>query len=379
MGWRIQGRKRTAHFMRRWDDMRHTFESCNAIVTRRTWLTTQKTAHSRGWCSCAMFWRCSGPWWTRCHWCRAWFHHADAIPSTDFFFSGFCGSHLAVRLCSVSIKSLAKLLHNFALRQRSFEVLSLHPWSITVDSRQLETINLQQKKNSWKPFSKILVPFTQDLVHLLLDFLNYKQTTRSLANSTMLKMNSVPTHCLCLQECVCAMKWCVWSSSARAYHRRQTSLSWWFSIIRIRNSWSRRNQSWVPWNFSFRNFSSIGLSDNIFLSPGFFRYRCPRGFPFLMTDWGSERRSIVPQVQWIMLVFKVWKEHFSLRVGFRLKQFTQFDVSPILNRIICFGSWLKELCDWFCRRSCWKACRSGWFWIFWTDSRTLLLCTCFTA
>ena len=34
----------------------------------------------------------SGSWWSRCHWRRARFHHADAIPSTDFFPSGFCSS-----------------------------------------------------------------------------------------------------------------------------------------------------------------------------------------------------------------------------------------------------------------------------------------------
>ena len=30
------------------------------------------------------------PWWSRCHWCRARFHHADGIPGVDFFPSGFC-------------------------------------------------------------------------------------------------------------------------------------------------------------------------------------------------------------------------------------------------------------------------------------------------
>ena len=33
----------------------------------------------------------------------------------------------------------------------------------------------------------------------------------------------------------------------------------------------------------------------------------------------------------------------------------------------------------FCRRSCWRACRSGWFSIFWINSRTLVLCACFTT
>ena len=47
--------------------------------------------------------------------------------------------------------------------------------------------------------------------------------------------------------------------------------------------------------------------------------------------------------------------------------------------IICFDSGLKRLYDWICRRSCWRACRSGWFSIFWINSRTLVLCACFTT
>ena len=33
----------------------------------------------------------------------------------------------------------------------------------------------------------------------------------------------------------------------------------------------------------------------------------------------------------------------------------------------------------FCRRFCWRACRSGWFSIFWINSQTLVLCACFTT
>ena len=49
------------------------------------------------------------------------------------------------------------------------------------------------------------------------------------------------------------------------------------------------------------------------------------------------------------------------------------------SRIICFDYGLKGLIDRFCRRSCWRACRSGWFSIFWINSRTLVLCACFTT
>ena len=47
--------------------------------------------------------------------------------------------------------------------------------------------------------------------------------------------------------------------------------------------------------------------------------------------------------------------------------------------IICFDSGLKEFNDWFCRRSCRRACRSGWFSIFWINCRTLVLCAYFTT
>ena len=47
--------------------------------------------------------------------------------------------------------------------------------------------------------------------------------------------------------------------------------------------------------------------------------------------------------------------------------------------IICLGSVLKGLNNWFYRRSCWRACRSGWFSIFWINCRTLVLCAYFTT
>ena len=47
--------------------------------------------------------------------------------------------------------------------------------------------------------------------------------------------------------------------------------------------------------------------------------------------------------------------------------------------IIFFDSGLNGLYAWFCRRSCWRACRSGWFSIFWINFRTLVLCACFTT
>ena len=39
----------------------------------------------------------------------------------------------------------------------------------------------------------------------------------------------------------------------------------------------------------------------------------------------------------------------------------------------------KRLSDWFFRRSCRRACRSGWFTILWINCRTLVLWACFTT
>ena len=44
--------------------------------------------------------------------------------------------------------------------------------------------------------------------------------------------------------------------------------------------------------------------------------------------------------------------------------------------IIRFDSGLNGMFAWFCRRSCWRACRSQFFWI---NSRTVVLCACFTT
>ena len=47
--------------------------------------------------------------------------------------------------------------------------------------------------------------------------------------------------------------------------------------------------------------------------------------------------------------------------------------------IIFFDSGLHGSYTWFCRRSCWTACRSKWTSIFWINSRTMVLCVCFTT
>ena len=111
-------------------------------------------------CSCALCRRCSGSWWSRCHWCRARFHHADAISLMVTLSLVSCSVPprkrnskcrvlsfwilrstfaLVVRLYSVwsSISSVANYCTLFHRENGSFEVLSLHPPSVTVDRRQL--------------------------------------------------------------------------------------------------------------------------------------------------------------------------------------------------------------------------------------------------
>ena len=101
-----------------------------------------------------------------------------------------------------SISSVAKLLHTFTLRKRVISgVVFTPPVGYSRPPSAVNDPTVTKWLNSWKSFSKILAKyckkrvtlFTQDLTHLLLDFLNYKKTTRRLANSTMLKMTSVPT------------------------------------------------------------------------------------------------------------------------------------------------------------------------------------------
>ena len=69
-------------------------------------------------CSCALCGMCSGSWWSRCHWCRARFHHADAIPSVEFFPSGFCSPlvHFVVRLYSVIVNFIcSQIIAHFSI------------------------------------------------------------------------------------------------------------------------------------------------------------------------------------------------------------------------------------------------------------------------
>ena len=102
-------------------------------------------------CSCCASCCFSGSWFSRCHWCRTpqrparWFHsstafhQAYAIPSAKFFPSGCCSPIVS---CHCQLNLYHKFLHILHRENGSFEVLSLHTPSVTVDRRQLETIYL---------------------------------------------------------------------------------------------------------------------------------------------------------------------------------------------------------------------------------------------
>ena len=62
------------------------------------------------------------------------FHHAHAIPSTEFFSSGCCSPTLS---CHRPLNLYPKFLHISHRENGSFEVLSLHSPSVTVNRRQL--------------------------------------------------------------------------------------------------------------------------------------------------------------------------------------------------------------------------------------------------
>ena len=175
--------------------------------------------------------------------------------------------------------------------------------------------------------------------------------------------------------------------------RRQTSSSRLCSIIRTRNSWSRKNRSWIPSQSFFLHFFFNWLARYYSLSPGFFPYVWPWGLPFLMAYSGSERRSLVfltkprlasvsfckkcPHVQWTMPTFQYDRHALHCVLG-SVSSNSNNSVLPT-SWIIFFDSGLNGWQAWFCRRSCWRACRSGWFSIFLNNSRTLVLCACFTT
>ena len=105
--------KRNSHHMRGWYDMRNTLSPAVQCLNHDDMNLTNKQRNCAltGQCSCALYWKCSG----------YWFHHADVIPNTDFFPSGFCSSLLYLSSDCIlwsSILICSQLLHTFASRER---------------------------------------------------------------------------------------------------------------------------------------------------------------------------------------------------------------------------------------------------------------------
>ena len=88
--WRTQGQSWAAHFMRGWDDMRNTLEPCDVVCVIHECADANRIrldrrsdwthAHVKCRVSCGLYGSRSRFWLSRCHWCLARFHHADAIP-----------------------------------------------------------------------------------------------------------------------------------------------------------------------------------------------------------------------------------------------------------------------------------------------------------
>ena len=188
----------------------------------------------------------------------------------------------------------------------------------------------------------------------------------------------------------CAVKWWVWSSSARASQRRQNS-SRRFWII------EKRILDIVRIGHGFLGTLSLlaflfQLVSQIFFVSWLFPISVSMKSSLLddtHKDWKKVHRKVdefpidlcfcARNARTFNRGYHVQydKRRCALRFGFRLAQFTKFDVTHILKNLFWFcTAWVK--CFIF-RRSWWRACRSGWFSIFWINCRTLNLCACFTT
>ena len=112
-----------------------------------------------------------------------------------------------------------------------------------------------------------------------------------------------------------------------------------------------------------------------------------------MTYSGTERKSITYLTKFRLASVSFCKKCPHVQLTMPMFQYDRHAVHCVLGSvssnshnsmlptswIIFFDSGLNWLYAWFCRRSCWRACRSGWFSIFWINSRTLVLCACFTT
>ena len=114
------------------------------------------------------------------------------------------------------------------------------------------------------------------------------------------------------------------------------------------------------------------------------------------SSWRSRELKEDPSCTWWMSDFLLGLYARSARTCKRQYQ------CPSMINILCTALWVpsrairtircsqlhesfvlildwRDKNDWFCRKSCWRACRFGWFSIFWINSWMLVLCACFTT
>ena len=150
--WRGQGsqRERSLHacmemtmgWMRQTREHLEPCDVCKEWVWQRKTTKTITTTRTFTCSCCASCWCFPGSWFSRCHWCRTpqrptgrfhsstAFHHAYAIPSAKSFSSGCCSPTVS---CHRQLNLYPKFLHISQRENGSFEVLSLHTPSVTVD------------------------------------------------------------------------------------------------------------------------------------------------------------------------------------------------------------------------------------------------------
>ena len=127
------------------------------------------------------------------------------------------------------------------------------------------------------------------------------------------------------------------------------------------------------------------------LSPGFLPHRCAWSLPFYtitdrkklhcMTDEFLINTSFIMHITPARAMensgIPTWQTHCTLHFGFRLEHFKQFDVTHILNLLLWL--WTEGITQLILLQIISRTCRSGWFSIFWINSRTLVLCAYFTT
>ena len=124
--WRIQGRRDTLIMKWPWDDahkwnLSHLSHAmwCAIMCDEDKTRLKNCAIHFTCQCSCALCGRCSGSWWSRCHWCRASCRSVSPrIRNTKCRVLSFLMLQFMLQSDCIlwsSISSEAKLLHTFCI------------------------------------------------------------------------------------------------------------------------------------------------------------------------------------------------------------------------------------------------------------------------